>query len=485
MELPDEAISYTCQGLLVPAGEEWTPAAELRVRHFLSPARLKESAQRIMTCKSQVAAERGIAEPPAEQLPLEPGFIDLPQNLLDAHRRKGDASELGQTLALATSLRDEADRIVILGTGGAALGVKALFAALKPVYHNELPAETRLGVPRFYFDGDQTDNDGLQDLLDLLQVTCVDPEERAERWAVIVLDRSGDTLEPAVALRVFRREGQEYYGLRSPWLKKLFAAATGSKSRLRSQLKAQGLADDQVLPIPGNVGGRFSVFSPAGLLPVALMGLDVRALLLGAATMTKRFLEEPFERNPVLQFVAVNHLMTAELGKPLRILAVWSRKLEALGKWYEHLVAETLGKQGGGPTPIALVGGRDVPTHMQLLQEGPRDRVVTNLVVKNPKAVPILVQMSDQNEDDLNALCRKGLPDLAAATLRGLNRALFETARPSSDLVLPTLSEHTLGQLLQMLMLATVVEGRLLGLNPYSSPGSEAFKRQVREALKG
>jgi glucose-6-phosphate isomerase len=484
MELPDEAIVYNYQSLLVPFREEWTPAAELRDRHFLSPNRLKEMVPHLIQARSQVAADREMRNIPPEALPLDAAFIDLPQQTLDQYRRKGDASELGKVLTLASQLRDEADRVVILGVGGPYLGARALFEALKSVYHNELPPETRLGVPRIYFEGNNADNDALQELLDLIQITCIDPEQRAERWAVVVVSPAGIALEPGVALRVFRREATEYYGLRSPRLRQLFAAVAGPGSRLRELFKAYGHGDGDVLSIPEHVGSRYAAFTPAGLLPAALMGLDVRALLLGAAAMTKRFLEEPFERNPVLQFAGINYLMSAELDKPLRVMAVWSRKLEAVGLWYDHLLSESLGKQGRGPTPLTLVQPRDLHARGQQHQEGPRDRVINNVVVKSPRTVPIQVQMADHNADELNAYSRKGLPDLLGAALGGTTQAYFEAARPTAELVLPALTEHTMGQLLQLLMLATVIEGRLMGVNPYGQPGVEAYQRHMKEILK-
>jgi glucose-6-phosphate isomerase len=484
MQLPDEAISYNYQGLLVPVGEDWTVAAEMRARHFLNPARLKDLAPRVMQCRSQVIAERETRNAPLEWQPLESGFIDLPQNTLDNYRRKGEASDLGRVLALAVRLRAQADRVVILGVGGCYQGARALFEALRSSHHNELPPETRLGVPRLYFEGNSFDNDALQDLLDLLQVTCVDPEQREERWAVLCISKTGTALEPAVAHRVFRREATEYYGLRSPWLRQLFAAATAAASKVRDLFHSAGHDDAEVLTIPETVNERYSVFSAAGLLPAALMGLDVRALLLGAAAMTKRFLEEPFDRNPVLQFAAVNYLMAEELNKPVRVLSIWSKKLQAVGLWYDHLVAESLSRQGRGPTPLTVVQTRDLHTRGQQHQEGPRDRFINNLIVKSPRAVAILVQMADHNEDELNPLARKGLPDLCSAALRGANLAYFDAARPTADLVVPTLSEHTMGQLLQMLMLATVVEGRLMGINPYGQPGVEVYQRNMHELLR-
>jgi glucose-6-phosphate isomerase len=484
MELPDEAVNYNYQGLLVPVGEEWTAAAEVRARNFLHPARVKELMPRLVQCRSQVAADREARNVALENLPLDAGFIDLPQNLLDSYRRKGDASDLGRVLSIATRLREQSDRVVFLGIGGSYLGGRALFEALRSAYHNELPDESRLGVPRIYFAGNNADNDVLQDLLDLLQVTCVDPERREERWAVVLISKTGDSLESGVAMRVFRREAAEYYGLRSEWLKQLFVAVTGPTSKVRDLFKAQGHGDEEILTIPDNVGGRFSVFTPAGLLPAAVMGLDVRALLLGAAGMSKRFLEEPFERNPVLQYAAVNYLLAEECGKPLRVLSVWSKKLEAVGLWYDQLLAESLGKQGRGPTPLTAVQTRDLHSRGQQHQEGPRDRVINNLVVKVPKAVAIGVGMADHNQDELNAYNRKGLPDVNNAALRGTNQSYFEVGRPTADLIVPALSEHTMGQLLQMLMLATVTEGRLMGVNPYSQPGVIIYKKHMKELLK-
>jgi glucose-6-phosphate isomerase len=485
MQLPDEAVSYQYQALLQPVGEDWTPAAEARTRNFLAPSRLKELVPQLMQVRSQVAAERELQIAPPELRPLDAGFIELPQKTLDDHRRKGDASALGKVLTLAKRLSSQADRVVLLGIGGSYLGARALFDALRSSYHNELPPEKRLGVPRVYFEGNNADNDALQDLLDLLQTSCVDPDLREERWAVVVISKSGGTLETATAYRIFRREAIEYYGSRSEWLKQIFVAITGASGKLRDLCKAEGYSDDDILTIPDNIGGRYSVLSPVGLLPAAVMGLDVRALLLGAAAMARRFLEEPFERNPVLQYAGVNYLMTNEVGKNIRVLSVWSKKLEALGLWYDQLLAESLGKLSRGPTPLTVVATRDLHSRGQQHQEGTRDKLINNLVLKSPRSVPIAIGMSDHNEDELNALSRKTLADLMMAAHQGTSQAYNEVARPVADLVLPTLSEHTMGQLMQMLMLATVVEGRLMGINPYGQPGVESYKRHMNALLRG
>jgi glucose-6-phosphate isomerase len=200
--------------------------------------------------------------------------------------------------------------------------------------------------------------------------------------------------------------------------------------------------------------------------------------------MTKRFLEEPFERNPILQYAAVNYLMTTTCHKPLRVLSIWSKKLEALGLWYDHLLSESLGKHGEGPTPLTTVQTRDLHSRGQQHQEGTRDKIINNLVVKSPRQPPIQIGMADRNEDQLNQIARKTYPDILDAALRGTNQAYYDVARPTADLVVPALSEHTMGQLMQLLMLATMVEGKLMGVNPYGQPGVEAYKRNMVAKLK-
>lgn len=484
MQLPDEAIAYQFPRLLVPPLEDWTLAAEVRQQHFLPPAKIKELLPRLMQVRSQTAAERDLRQVPPELAPLDAGFIDLPQKTLDQHRKSGDRSVLGRVLLLAKQMQEAADRVVILGIGGSYLGARALFDALKHAYHNELPPKDRPGVPRIYFEGNNVDNDALHELFDLLQLTCVDPEVREERWGVVVISKSGGTIETAAAYRAIRREMVEYYGSHSPLLRQLVIPVTGARGKLRELCIADGFQEDDMLPIPDDVGGRFSVFTPVGLLPAALMGLDVRALLLGAAAMTRRFLDEPFERNPVLQYAAVNYLIAAQHAKPIRVLSIWSKKLEAVGWWYDQLLAESLGKIGTGSTPITSVGTRDLHSRGQQHQDGTRDKLINNLIVKSPKHPPIMIGMSDNNKDELNQFNRKGLPDVMNAAIHGANQAYADAIRPTADLVVPAVSEHSLGQLLQMLMLATVVEGRLMGINPYGQPGVEAYKRNMSDFLK-
>lgn len=484
MQLPDENIEYHFNRLIAPPADSWTPLAELQAANLLSDDRVEQIKAKMNSVRGQVAAERELQNPPPRLQPLQSGFIDLPQKTLDNYRRKGDASELGRVLRLAQRLKENTDRVVVLGIGGSYLGAKALFDALCHTFHNELPAKLRMGKPRIYFEGNNVDNDALAELLELLENTCVDPELPEERWGAIVISKSGGTIETAAAYRAVRAEMTKFYGPKSPWLNQLTVPVTGPKGKLRDLAKAEGIADEDILTIPDDVGGRYSVFTPVGLLPAAVMGLDVRAILLGAAAMTKRFMEEPFDRNPVLQFAAVNHLMAEERGKNTRVMAVWSKKLESIGFWYDQLLSESLGKNSRGATPLTSVYTRDLHSRGQQHQEGTRDKVINNLIVRQPKHSPIVIGMADRNEDDLNQFSRKGMPDLMDAAVKGTNQAYADAARPTADLVLPGVHEHTVGQLMQMLMIATVVEGRLSGTNPYGQPGVEAYKKNMMALLK-
>ena len=483
MQLPDETILYRYDRAVAKPGEPWGPAAELRAKHLLSPDRLDALKQPAAAVRSRMIAERELGTVPEKDRPLQPGFIDLPQKLLDGYRRKQDASDLGRVLKAAARLRDSVDRVIVIGSGGGVLGGRAAADALSHPHHNELPANLRVGRPRLLFAGDTLDGDALQDLLELIETTSVDPDIPEERWGLIAVD-GGDALETAAAFRAVRAEAAKFYGPKSAVLKQLVVPVAGPRARLRDLCRADGYAEDDILSVPDDVGGRFGAFTAAGLLPAAVAGLDVRALLLGAAAMTRRFLEEPFDRNPVLQHAAVNHLLTEEAGKPVRVWAAWTRRLEAAGRWYEQLVGGSLGKQGRGPTPVTAVFPRDLAGLGQVLFEGPRDKAVTSLTVTSGKHPPAALGMAERNEDDLNQFSRKGLADFQDAAARGCADGWWGAARPAAEVVLPGLTEHVVGQLLQMLMLSAVVEARLGGVNPYGEPSADACRAAALRHLK-
>ena len=198
MQLPDEAISFNYQSLLfLPSPEdEWKPLLELQSDNFLPPAQLKAIISQIIQVKQQVATERELLEPPAHLRPLDSGFVDLPDKLLADLRKNKEKSELSRIQALGTQLRELCDRVLILGIGGSYMGARALFESLKSCISITSCRTNALGVPRFYFEGNNVDNDAFQDLLELFQTTCLSPEDKQERWASVVISKSGKTLRP-------------------------------------------------------------------------------------------------------------------------------------------------------------------------------------------------------------------------------------------------------------------------------------------------
>jgi glucose-6-phosphate isomerase len=256
---------------------------------------------------------------------------------------------------------------------------------------------------------------------------------------------------------------------------------TGTSGKLFELAKALGCPE--LFPVPDGVGGRFSVLSAVGLLPAALLGLDIEKMLKGAAAVNEHFRTAPAEKNVVLQFVGVCHLME-EAGCNVRILSTWGKRLEAFGLWYDQLLAESLGKQEQGALPLTVVNTRDLHSRGQQHQEGKRDKLITNLIVERPQGEPVGIGKSDLNQDGLNELADKTLPDVMSAAIAGTNMAYRDANRPTADLRVPRLDEYTLGQLFQMMMLATVVEGRLIGINPYGQPGVEAYKNNMNAILR-
>ncbi len=465
---PLDPIAYDYSGLIVP-----NDAPAFVRQTGLSEAELKWIAPRLDAARQEVldnlaTYERGL--PVAEELqPLDAGFISLPERLLDQDRDLAD-----RIAAAGDRLAKEVDRVIILGIGGSYMGARALFEACCHPYHNEISRTRRGGRPRIYFEGNNVDNDAVQGLLDLV--------EGSDDWGIVVISKSGGTLETAVAFRLFLDALRKACRGDMETVRRRVIPVAGATGRLADLAKAIGCAD--VFPVPDGVGGRFSILSAVGLLPAAIMGLDVQHLLEGAAAMNERFRTAPPLENPVLAYVAMTRLMETKHGQTIRVLSTWGKGLEAVGLWYDQLLSESLGKNGQGATPLTVVNTRDLHSRGQQHQEGRRDKLITNLVVEHTHREPVAIEPSDFDQDKLNELSGKTWPDILRAAYAGTNQAYAEDYRRTATIRLPRLDEGSLGQLFQMLMLATVVEGRLVGINPYGQPGVEAYKKNMNAILR-
>jgi glucose-6-phosphate isomerase len=434
---------------------------------------------RLEAARAEVLADARLwasgGDVPREKTPLDAGFHELPERLLAERREQGAASELARLKATADQLAAELDSVAVLGIGGSYMGARALLEACCHQYYNEVAPPMRRGRPRMYFEGNNVDNDALLDLVRLF-------ESRGDRWGIVVISKSGGTLETAAAFRILLRELRATLGVQAAELGRVVVPVTGTSGKLFDLARALGCR--ALFPVPDGVGGRFSVLSAVGLLPAAILGLDVEALLTGAAATNEHFRTAPPGKNVVLDYVGVCHLMEERCGCDVRILSTWGKRLEAVGLWYDQLLAESLGKQERGALPLTIVNTRDLHSRGQQHQQGKRDKLITNLIVDRPDRDAVAIGRSDLDQDGLNELEAKTLPDILAAAIAGTNQAYREDHRPTADLRLSRLNEHSLGQLFQMLMLATVVEGRLVGTNPYGQPGVEAYKKNMNAILR-
>ena len=416
---------------------------------------------------------------PVGNQPLHAGFIQWPEELLQDLADNKAGSLVSRIEGCGGQLRDLADSLVILGIGGSYMGMRAMFEALRSPFHNEQSRAVRNGAPRLYFDGWNVNSDQQQALLQLLDDRASQsPNSPDGRTAVIVISKSGDTPECALAFRTFREHIEKRFPNQA---RELIVPVTGSSGRLRNLANAAGYKD--IFSIPDGIGERFSVLTVVGLLPAAAAGMNVRGLLQGAADMTDHFRSAPFESNVVLQFVAVGRRFEQDLGVTQRILSTWGGKLEAVGLWYDQLLSQSLGNHERGATPLTVINTRDLHSRGQQHQEGRRDKLITNVLPGHPRHSPVTVPKHTLDQDQLNQLAGVAMPKILQAVIDGTNKAYADDQRPTTDLVLPTINEHSLGQLFQMLMLATVVEGRLVGTNPYGQPGVETYQRNMRADL--
>lgn len=399
----------------------------------------------------------------------ELGFWDLPHTMRE---------HLDRLTAAAADFRELADAHIVLGIGGSYLGARMLFEALCHTFHNELPRDRR-GWPRMYFEGNGLDNDAFADLLDLLAGQDV---------TVHVVSKSGSTLETGLAFRLLR---QRLGGRVKGW-----AATTGRRTRLERFCQHLKLSSLKLFELPDNVGGRYSVLTPVGLFPAAMMGLDLGKLLDGAQQMRDCCLQHTrVWKNPAYLYAALQHLSLLK-GRPISVMSVWAKKLEAFGLWYDQLSAESLGKQDQGRTPLTAVCTRELHSRGQQHQEGTRDKVICNLVVREPLREPVKTDLEDGDEHERQVydIGRKPSADDEAQTdgyffaagqpLSAINEMAYiatDTAyakaqRPGMTLSIKRVDEEHLGALIFLFELATVVEGRLMAVNPLDQPGVQAYK---------
>ena len=375
-----------------------------------------------------------------------PGFMRLPKT-----REYAEASS-----AVAEEIRGSgATDFIHAGIGGSALGPMAVQKALNHPYYNALSGEAR-GGPRLHF-AENTDPATLSAIFDVADLR--------NTWVNIVT-KSGSTAETMAGFLVIRAALGD-----SDFQGRTIATTDPEKGFLKEIAEREGL---RVLPVPADVGGRFSVLTPVGLLPAAVTGLDVEALLTGAAQCVDEVREQG-PGHPAVVGAAMHFLMDTARGRNVRVMMTYADSLERLAAWFVQLWAESLGKEGKGSTPHGAVGTTDQHSQVQLYMEGPQDKVIEIVEVENhPRDLPIPKAYEDiEGVGYLGGHTMAGLLNVECDATR---EALTEAGRPNSTIKLGAVNEENLGYLFQALEIQTAISGSLYGVNAFNQPGVEAGK---------
>jgi glucose-6-phosphate isomerase len=391
----------------------------------------------------------------------ELGFADLPRDRAGAEA----------AVRLARELSARFENLLVLGIGGSSLGGRAIVSALCHPFHNLLPRERRGGALRVFFP-DNSDPATFEALLGALDL---------EDTCFATVTKSGGTAETLAQHLALRERCLARFGVEG-YRERCVLVTDPAKGALRAIAASDGL---RAAPVPANVGGRFSALSAVGLLPAAAAGIDVEALLAGAAAMEERCRSGSLRENPALLFAAALHLQDVRNGRRIHVLMPYADALRDTGDWFVQLWAESLGKRPDvGPTPFRAVGATDQHSSLQLMVEGPHDKVVTLVRVARPRAdLSLAVPEGYRGHAEIAYLDGHTMGELIEAERRSTEAALRRAGRPTATIELPRLDARAFGELVMLLELATAYAGGLYGVDAFDQPGVEAGKRYAQGLL--
>lgn len=368
--------------------------------------------------------------------------------------------------ATAKRLREKCDYVVCVGIGGSYLGAKAVNTALADNF--EYYYAPNPGSPKVLYAGQNIGEEYTAELQKLLE---------GKRFGIIVISKSGTTTEPAIAFRILKEQLEKQAGKEAA--KELIVAITdANKGALRTLATQEGY---ETYVIPDNVGGRFSVLTPVGLLPIAVAGHDIQKLIDGAKEMEKTTLH-PSDNNPSQIYARMRNALYRS-GKKIEILVNFDPKLHYFSEWWKQLYGESEGKDGKGIFPAAVDFTTDLHSMGQWIQQGERTIFETVISVAKP-AVERRVPEDKDNLDGLNYLAGKRIDEVNKMAELGTRMAHEDGGVPNIHITIDRLDEHTLGQLIYFFEKACGISGYMLGVNPFNQPGVEAYKRNMFKLLK-
>ena len=382
------------------------------------------------------------------------GWVNLPSSI--------SADEIAAIKAHADKLREKAEVIICIGIGGSYLGAKAVLEAMSNSFALLKKQKTE---PIILFAGQNISEDYTSELLEAVKEYSV---------AAIVISKSGTTTEPAIAFRLIKAELEQRYG-KAEAAERIVAITDKARGALKTLATNEGYP---TFVIPDDVGGRFSVLTPVGLLPLAAAGVDIAALVKGAQDMEQATAADvPYEENLAAIYASVRNLLYQD-GKKIEILASYEPKLQYIAEWWKQLYGESEGKQGKGIFPASVTLTADLHSMGQYIQEGERQLFETVISVANP-ARKVVIEADEANLDGLNFMAGKRISEVNRMAELGVQLAHVDGGVPNLRIEIEQIDAYTIGALLYFFEKACGISGYILGVNPFDQPGVEAYKKNM------
>ena len=383
------------------------------------------------------------------------GWVDLPETY--------DKDEFARIKKAAEKIKNDSEVLVVIGIGGSYLGAKAAIEFLSHSFYNNLPKDKRK-TPEIYFAGTNMSGVYLQHLIDVV----------GDRdFSVNVISKSGTTTEPAIAFRVFKKMLEEKYG-KEEAAKRIYATTDKAKGALKTLATAEGY---ETFVVPDNVGGRFSVLTAVGLLPIAAAGIDIDDLMAGAKDAMNDFANKNMDENQALQYAAVRNILHRK-GKDLELMVNYEPRVHYLAEWWKQLFGESEGKEGKGLYPTSADFSADLHSLGQYIQQGQRLFFETVVSIGKPE-VEFVIESDKENLDGLNFIAGKTLDYVNKKATDGVILAHIDGDVPNLGVNIPEATPYHLGYTFYFFEKACGVSGYLLGVNPFDQPGVEAYKKNM------
>ncbi|GBG95111.1 glucose-6-phosphate isomerase [Ligilactobacillus salitolerans] len=383
------------------------------------------------------------------------GFLNLPADF--------DKAEFERIKQAAQKIQSDSEVLVVIGIGGSYLGARAAIEFLHNSFFNMLAPEQR-NAPQIFFAGNSISGSYLQQLVEFI----------GDRdFSVNVISKSGTTTEPSIAFRVFKEKLVKKYGTQGA-NERIYATTDRARGALKTEADAAGY---ETFVIPDNVGGRFSVLTPVGLLPIAVSGADIDKLMEGAAAARSDYSDADLEKNEAYQYAALRNILYRK-GYTTEILENYEPSLQYFSEWWKQLMGESEGKDEKGIYPSSANFSTDLHSLGQYIQEGRRNLMETVIKVADPQG-DTTIPADEENLDGLEYLSNKSMNFVNGKAMQGVVLAHTDGNVPNMIVNIPDQTEFTLGYLIYFFEIAVAISGYLNGINPFNQPGVEAYKKNM------